>query len=104
MSLSNLGSALFTRVELGLRSLKTELPYVHGRLQVHSHVVSCVRGRSFTFYFTVKAVSILLRRRLLVGFLVVLLGTLVIVVHPLNCILLQEKTIKELILEFQYGH
>lgn len=73
--------------------------YVHGCLRGHSHVVSCasVRGRAFTFYFTVKAVSILLRRWLLDGFLLVLLGTLVIVVHPLNCVLLQGKTITGII-------
>lgn len=56
-----------------------------------------VRGRAFTFYFTVKAVSILLRCWLLVGFLVILLGTFIIVVHPLNRVLLQRKTIKGII-------
>lgn len=45
-----------------------------------------------TFYFTVKAVSVLLRGWLLVGFLVVLLGTLAVVVHPLNSILLHGNT------------
>lgn len=71
------------------------------------HVVSCVNarmyicvcvcGQAFTLYFALKAVSVLLRRWFLVGLLVVLLGTLIIVVHPLNCILLQEKTIKGLV-------
>ena len=57
----------------------------------------CVCSLAFTFYFTLKTMSIVLRCWFLFHFLVVLLGTLVIVVHPLNGILLQEKTIRELI-------
>lgn len=63
-------------------------------------VCACATGWAFTFYFTVKAVSILLRCWLLVGFLVILLGTLIIVVHPLNCVLLERKTIKGIIQNF----
>lgn len=50
-----------------------------------------------TFYFTVEAVSVLLR--FLVGFLVFFLGTLTVVVYPRNCILLQVKTINGFILK-----
>lgn len=108
MSPSNLGSALFIGVEGSVYvPSKTDLPHVHGRLQGISYFVACVNAcmcicvrvwlQAFTFYFTLKAVSVLLRRWFLLGFLVVLLGTLVIVVHPLNCILLQEKTSKGII-------
>lgn len=52
-----------------------------------------------TFYFTLEAVSILLRGCLLVGFLVVLLGALTVVVHPFDGILLRENTTTEFILK-----
>lgn len=61
--------------------------------------IVCLRACVVTFYFTLKAVSILLRHRLLVSFLVVLLGALTVVVHPLNSILLRGNTRKELILK-----
>lgn len=54
-----------------------------------------------TFYFTVEAVSILLRGCLLVSFLVVLLGTLAVVVHPFDGILLCENTTTEFILKLR---
>lgn len=59
----------------------------------------CACVRVVTFYFTLKAISIFLRHRLLVSFLVVLLGTLTVVVHPLNSILLRGNTRKGFILK-----
>jgi len=49
-----------------------------------------------TFYFTLEAVSVLLGARFLVGCLVVLLGALTVVVHPLYSVLLQRIIILEL--------
>lgn len=59
----------------------------------------CVYVCVVTFYFTLKAVSVLLKGWFLVSFLVVLLGALTVVVHPLNSILLQRITIKGIHLE-----
>lgn len=53
-----------------------------------------------TFYFALKAVSILLRGGFLVRFLVVLLGAFTVVEHPLNGILLHWNTIKDFIQQF----
>ena len=52
----------------------------------------CVCVCLVTFYFTLKAVSILLKGWLLVRLLVVFLGALTVVVHPLNGILLHRVT------------
>lgn len=56
-------------------------------------LISCERAcaSALTFYFTLKAVSVLLGGGLLVRFLLVLLGALAVVVHPFNSILLHRK-------------
>lgn len=56
----------------------------------NSHAVTseCVCVSAVTFYFALKAVTILLCGGFLVGFLVVLLGAFTIVVNPFYSILL----------------
>lgn len=44
-----------------------------------------------TFYFTLKAVPVLLSRRLLLDFLIVLPGAFAVVVHPFDGVFLREK-------------
>lgn len=84
--------------------LRTSLRYIHRHLEwnffspvSNSRVVSreCVCVCVVTFYFALKAVSVLLGGWFLVRFLVVLLSALTVVVHPLNSILLHRITTKE---------
>lgn len=57
-----------------------------------------------TFYLTLKALSVLLEGWLLVRLLVVLLGALTVVVHPLNGVLLHRITIQDFFFFFMFVH